>query len=360
MPVSRLCAFGPYRLDFERRLLLRGDEIIALQQKALEILIVLVERQGEVVSKDELMKSVWPDSFVEESNLTQNVFVLRRALGEGPKENRYIATVPGRGYRFVGRLDDISEHKQAPQEEPCPDGRTHSSLGSRRNFVRALMVSILAAVLLAGIAWSHSNFARYCNNRGALRQQAGDLSAAVADYQWALRLSPGYAEAHYNLADVYDEIPDYRKALEEYQRAIDADPTFYPAYNNLARLLIMKSKDCEAALRLIDRAMRLGPQERTVRYSLYKNYGWANVCLGQFGQAEQDLRSAVGVDPLRGPAHCLMAKVLEKQSRTQRQLEEWEACLAFSNQPDVEPEWRNEAREHLMTKNAAALGRRHK
>lgn len=94
---------------------------------------MLVERQGDAVSKDELMEFVWPDSFVEESNLTQNVFVMRKAFGEGPNENRYIATVPGRGYRFVARLEDSSEHKQAAKEEPLPDGRTHSSLSSRWN-----------------------------------------------------------------------------------------------------------------------------------------------------------------------------------------------------------------------------------
>jgi DNA-binding winged helix-turn-helix (wHTH) protein/tetratricopeptide (TPR) repeat protein len=126
MPVSRLCAFGPYRLDFERRRLLRGTELVPIQQKALEILFVLVERHGELVSKDQLMQSVWPDAFVEESNLTQNIFVLRKVLGEGPKENQYIATIPGRGYCFVATLD---EH----QEPPMQRGNEASHSGSADN-----------------------------------------------------------------------------------------------------------------------------------------------------------------------------------------------------------------------------------
>lgn len=117
MPVSRRRAFGPYRLDFERRLLLRGTELVPIQQKALEILLVLVEHRGEVVSKYELMQSVWPDAFVEESNLTQNIFVLRKALGEGPKENRYIATIPGRGYCFVATLDEPQETAKQPSDK---------------------------------------------------------------------------------------------------------------------------------------------------------------------------------------------------------------------------------------------------
>src|SRR5215472_2495910 len=116
MPVSRMCAFGPYRLDFERRRLLRGTELVLIHQKALEILIFLVEHRGEVVSKDELMHFIWPDAFVEESNLTQNIFLLRKALGEGPKENRYIATIPGRGYRFVATLDDPQEMPEQDEE----------------------------------------------------------------------------------------------------------------------------------------------------------------------------------------------------------------------------------------------------
>src|SRR5262245_39818971 len=92
--------FGPYRLDTGRRLLLRDGEVVPLTPKAFELLSVLVENSERVVEKSELMERVWPDSFVEESNLTQSVFMLRKALGDTPSEHRYIVTVPGRGYRF--------------------------------------------------------------------------------------------------------------------------------------------------------------------------------------------------------------------------------------------------------------------
>src|ERR1700735_453633 len=98
--------FGPFRVDPDKRLLLRDDRPVPLQPKAFEMLLVLVQNSGTVVLKDDLMKALWPDSFVEESNLTQHVFVLRKSLGETAGENRYIATVPGRGYQFAekGRL----------------------------------------------------------------------------------------------------------------------------------------------------------------------------------------------------------------------------------------------------------------
>ena len=109
MKMDRFFKFGPYQLDCERHLLVRDGKPVSLHEKALQILMVLVRHRGEVVSKDELMKAAWPDAFVEEANLSQNVFVLRKALGERAKENRYIATVPGRGYSFVASLEEIME-----------------------------------------------------------------------------------------------------------------------------------------------------------------------------------------------------------------------------------------------------------
>ena len=94
--------FGPFRLDAARRLLFRQDEVIPLTPKVLHTLLVLVENRGRVISKDELMKAVWPDTFVEEGNLTQNISMLRKVLGENPGEHAYIETVPKQGYRFVG------------------------------------------------------------------------------------------------------------------------------------------------------------------------------------------------------------------------------------------------------------------
>lgn len=96
--------FGPFRIDPDKRLLLRDDRPVPLQSKAFEMLLVLVQNSGTVVLKDDLMKALWPDSFVEESNLTQHIFVLRRSLGETAGENRYIATVPGRGYQFAEKV----------------------------------------------------------------------------------------------------------------------------------------------------------------------------------------------------------------------------------------------------------------
>jgi DNA-binding winged helix-turn-helix (wHTH) protein/tetratricopeptide (TPR) repeat protein len=98
---KRLFEFGPFRVDPEKELLLRGAETVPLTPKTFQILLVLIRHSNEVVTKDDLLKMVWPDTFVEEANLSRNIFLLRKALGETAQDHQYIVTVPGRGYRFA-------------------------------------------------------------------------------------------------------------------------------------------------------------------------------------------------------------------------------------------------------------------
>src|SRR6266403_1489423 len=94
-------SFGPFRLLTDQRLLLEGDRSVRLGSRAFDILAALVERAGEVVGKDQLIARAWPQTVVEESNLKIQMSALRRALGDGQGGNRYVVTVPGRGYNFV-------------------------------------------------------------------------------------------------------------------------------------------------------------------------------------------------------------------------------------------------------------------
>jgi eukaryotic-like serine/threonine-protein kinase len=93
--------FGPFRVDPEKEVLLRAGQPVQLTPKTFQILLVLIRHHKEVVTKDDLMKTVWPDTFVEEANLSRNIFMLRKALGETPQDHQYVLTVPGRGYRFA-------------------------------------------------------------------------------------------------------------------------------------------------------------------------------------------------------------------------------------------------------------------
>jgi DNA-binding winged helix-turn-helix (wHTH) protein len=100
--------FGPFRLDLTERLLLRSGEAVALTPKAFDTLLMLVRNRGHIVEKDELLKSIWPETFVEEGTLAQNVFTLRKALG-GSEGEQYIQTIPKRGYRFVASVTEVTD-----------------------------------------------------------------------------------------------------------------------------------------------------------------------------------------------------------------------------------------------------------
>ena len=116
--------FGPFRADPLKRILLRDGALVPLKPKVFEMLLVLVEARGQVLEKDELMRRLWPDSIVEESNLNVYVSLLRKALGESPNDRHYIVTIPGRGYSFVADVQDL----QGERAELIVQQRARSSL----------------------------------------------------------------------------------------------------------------------------------------------------------------------------------------------------------------------------------------
>src|SRR5689334_6534191 len=93
--------FGPFTLDRSQRLLSRGGQLVSLEPKVIETLVVLVEAQGQLVPKEKLLRRVWPDTFVEEGSLARNISTLRKTLGDADDNTKYIETIPKRGYRFV-------------------------------------------------------------------------------------------------------------------------------------------------------------------------------------------------------------------------------------------------------------------
>src|SRR5437868_2644595 len=105
--VNHFYEFGPFRIDVANRLLLRDGAPLPLTPKAVDTLLALIQSGGQVLKKDDLMKLVWPDTIVEEGNLTQNIYLLRKTLGEGANGRNYIETVPRRGYRFVGEVREL-------------------------------------------------------------------------------------------------------------------------------------------------------------------------------------------------------------------------------------------------------------
>jgi DNA-binding winged helix-turn-helix (wHTH) protein/TolB-like protein/Tfp pilus assembly protein PilF len=159
--------FGPFRINVTERLLQNGDELVPLSPKVFDTLLILVENHGHVVEKRELMDQLWPDTFVEESSLTQNISLLRRALMNSETDRQYIETIPKRGYRFIGDVNQINESPEdALTETSLTDDRPNGDQSlalppsrepreprkqSRTNlYLAAAAVCVLVAVIAFG------------------------------------------------------------------------------------------------------------------------------------------------------------------------------------------------------------------
>ena len=115
--------FGPFRLDPEERVLMRNGAPIPLRPKVTDTLCLLVENAGHVVDKDQILKHVWPDAFVEEGNINKHIFILRKTLGPWDDGREYIETVSKRGYRFIAAVNEVVEEGAGSSKVPAASGQ---------------------------------------------------------------------------------------------------------------------------------------------------------------------------------------------------------------------------------------------
>ena len=160
MKSKHLYRFGSYSLDAEERVLLRNGQPVTLPPKDLETLLVLVERAGHIVEKEELLDRVWPGVFIEEGNLSRRIFNLRQVLGDSADERPYIETIPKRGYRFIAMLQEDADDPAAPEvvdAQTSERAQTTARLSQKKHFwlwLLALSVALaLTAVLLSRHFW---------------------------------------------------------------------------------------------------------------------------------------------------------------------------------------------------------------
>lgn len=164
---EKIYSFGPYRLDSAKHLLLKDGVAVQLREKLFETLLILLEAEGAVVSKDEFMEKVWPDAFVEENSLTRTISELRKTLSSGDEDGGYIETIPKRGYRLAAPVQSLT-----PENVPTPSSTLMESgevgaqvergLGTFRkpllNLPVLLLVIGLSAALLAFFVYRRRAF----------------------------------------------------------------------------------------------------------------------------------------------------------------------------------------------------------
>jgi DNA-binding winged helix-turn-helix (wHTH) protein len=155
--------FQAFLLDVAERQFFQSGKLVPLTPKAFDVLAYLVANAGHLVLKDDLMQAVWPDSFVDEVNLPRTVHTLRRALGEGEGENKFIETIPTKGYRFVANVTiiDREEHTSesadvGPEFINSPEADGGSGMGTIRRFwfSPTVVVSVIF-LLIVGVAGSY-------------------------------------------------------------------------------------------------------------------------------------------------------------------------------------------------------------
>jgi DNA-binding winged helix-turn-helix (wHTH) protein len=144
---KRFFDFGRFRVDCGERVLLADGHRVSLTPKAFETLLHLVENSGHILEKDELLKRVWPDTFVEEGTLVQNISTLRKVLGEAPDGGAYIETIPRRGYRFAGAVC-TAELEPGSEENFPPPAIVATRPAGRPIWIAALAITAVSLTTL--------------------------------------------------------------------------------------------------------------------------------------------------------------------------------------------------------------------
>ena len=194
--------FGDFRLDTAKRLLRQLDgTTVPLTPRVFETLLYMVEHHGIVLDKERLMEAVWPDSIVEENNLSQNISTLRRIFGETPGSHSYIVTVPGRGYRFVAEVREQTDNGSATvQAEEAtgptsPESRTEAATTNDRQRLHGkaggqLAFAALGVILLAAAVISRGPIARWLEQHRVVSAAPATLSGTVAERVHSVAVLP--------------------------------------------------------------------------------------------------------------------------------------------------------------------------
>jgi DNA-binding winged helix-turn-helix (wHTH) protein/Tfp pilus assembly protein PilF len=327
--------FHQFRLDADKRLLFQDGQPVVLAPKGFDILLYLVQHRDRVVTKAELLTAVWPDTFVEEANLAQNVSVIRRALGESPRDHKSIITIPGRGYRFVADVREVlpalGEQSQAYQLFLKGRHFLNKRLtGTLRDaitlFVQSTDEDPTYAPAWVGLADAYALLSLY---GASMPRDVFPKSRAAAET--ALQLDPALAEAHNSLGVValfYDW--NWAEAERAFRRAIELKPEYGDAHQRYGIYLTAMGRFDEAQAAL-DRAQTLDPLSRiTATIGAYPSYYGR-----RFDAAVRQYRHVLQLDPGFSMAHFRLGLALAQQGSYPAAIEELMVAQGLSNDRDV-------------------------
>ncbi|MBV8149919.1 MAG: winged helix-turn-helix domain-containing protein [Candidatus Eremiobacteraeota bacterium] len=306
-------AFGPFVYDRSERTLWQDGAPVPLTPKAAEALALLLTEPGALVAKEHLREALWPEGFVEDGNLTQTIYLLRRVLEPGGDGRRFVETVPRRGYRFAAETRLV--------ETPKPNGRVHHEPARRRprfsfGLAAALFVIILGGLVLSaaqsrirlypGLSVDASReyaLGRYWWNQRTLE----GTDKSIAYFADVVRLAPQSPLGYAGLADAYLMIanhdllgprPPYYALAENYARmALARDPHSGEALTTLAFVELDRDHNRDRAERDFQTAMSLNP----LHAPAHEFFGIMLLERGKVEEAAAELRRAAELDPVSVP-----------------------------------------------------------
>jgi DNA-binding winged helix-turn-helix (wHTH) protein/tetratricopeptide (TPR) repeat protein len=341
--VSHVYAFGPFSLDPQNELLLHGSRSIHLTSKAHSTLGLLVERAGQLVSKEEILAAVWPDGFVEPANLTQTIYMLRRALDDGGAE--LIETIPGKGYRFNAAVRVVA--RPAPAVHAKADGLVSQPArwAAHIAWVAALCVAIVAVAGLYAdrpqrqappqnpeVSRDYRLGRYYWNER-----TISSLNLGIHYFKAALALDPKFGLAHSGLADSYSTlvyylpwssqaVPRLNAALREARAAIALDPNGAEGHASLAFADELRGPTyVPEAAREFERSIALNPAYATA----HEWYSWFLFKHGHVDGALNQMAQARDLDPVSPAINFAQASQLYFARHYKSASDQWQLAISL-------------------------------
>jgi DNA-binding winged helix-turn-helix (wHTH) protein len=321
---SRFYRFAVYEVDLRHEELRKHGARVKIQDKPFQVLAVLLERPGEIVSREELRERLWPaDTYVEfDDGLNAAVKKLRAALNDSAGRPHYIETVPKRGYRFVAPLTIVAADEPATDFPVAIAGtpvagqfrEVFTRRPSRRSWMLLTASGVLAAALAAGLFFGLQRRAVETHRSEAVQEirqgrelwrhrTAASLTQAIDHYNRAVELDPANAAAYSGLADAYIVLPflstiqqdvAYPRAKAAAERAVTLDPTLAEAHTSLADVKLYADWDFAGAEQEFQRALALDSNYATA----HQWYAEFLSLLGRHDQAIKEVLCAEQLEPL--------------------------------------------------------------
>jgi len=342
--------FDTFALDVDRRALLSSTHgEVPIPAAAFDTLAYLVGHAGDIIDKSTLLLAVWPGVSVEENNLAQSISILRRVLGERPGDDRFIATVPNRGYRFVATVAP-----RVPRSKRSADARAYQAYVTGLSAVTRPGGNSLECALRAfeeavardpNFALAYVRLAHCYALLSVFGVEGPDeaLPKARASAMRALELAPDLAEAHAQFAHIGLFSLDWVTSEREFQRALELDPHLALAHHYMGLMRLAQGEIADA-LRAMQRAQALEPLALIFSANVGMTYYYAR----RYDEAVAQLRATLETDPGFDHARAYLGRTYLRLGETQKAIEQFKRCtnVTFGSVADLPAAYALQGRHH--------------